>query len=67
MKKYILICPNCGGITVTPNPDAMVWESCSSCYRYTWDEFDANMAEPIKNHTSASCGNQARMGEAATN
>jgi Zn-finger nucleic acid-binding protein len=47
MKRYRLICPECGAVIVTGYPESALWELCPSCKRHVWDDYDAMMADLI--------------------
>lgn len=52
MSKFRLICPDCGAMVITPNPDAIVWELCPACKHHMWDVNDARMADRVTNEAA---------------
>lgn len=67
MKKYLLICPKCGGKTIAVHPEAMIWEHCSACLNHSWDTYDVQMAEPLGNQSHGSVKRGAWAGASANN
>ncbi len=53
MKKFRIICPECGVALITALPEALVWELCPVCRRHVWDMYDALMADKLPAAASA--------------
>lgn len=45
MKKFRIICPECGTGFLVESPEALVWERCPACRIHVWDMYDALMAD----------------------
>lgn len=45
MKKFRIMCPECGAGFLVDFPEALVWERCPACRVHVWDMYDALMAE----------------------
>ena len=54
MSKFRLICPDCGAIVLTANPEALVWELCPACRHHMWDIYDARMADKVSHESAVS-------------
>lgn len=47
MKKFRIICPDCGAGFIVDKPEALVWERCPQCRTHVWDLYDALMADKV--------------------
>jgi hypothetical protein len=53
MKKFRIICPECGAGFLVDSPEALIWERCPACRIHVWDMDDALMADrntPARQH-----------------